>query len=398
MLVMLEIEKYAENLEDEIYKSTFRCRNCNYCYSRCPLYRSMEGFMVNGPSGIIQSIYYYLKWNLNEEENESDLINILYSCTTCNGCVMACEELSAGIPLLEIIENGRKLLVDKNVGPMPFQRKALKSIYVKGNPYNFNPEDRLNWVGDLKVKRMPDQKASVLYYVGCSASYDPEIQNIAVSLVKLFNRAGIDFGVLEDEVCCSCAANRLGDEFLFEEMSQRNVKTFIDNGIEKIITTSPHCYNTFLKEYKGLENLKIQHYTEFLHDWIVKDDFKFEKNLDYVVTYHDPCYLGKHNGAYEEPRELIAAIPGVQLVEMKDNRKMSLCCGGGGGRMWTEIKEEKRLANLRMEQALATGANVLAVACPWCHVMLQNAVKDLEQEENIKVMDVSELLAEALSL
>jgi len=395
---MLDYENYAEQLKEEILKSTFRCRNCNYCYSRCPLYRSMEGFMVNGPSGIIQSIYYYLKWGLTEEEHKKYLTDILFSCTTCNGCVMACEELSAGIPLLEIIENGRKLLVDENIGPMPFQRNALKAIYAKGNPYNFDPQDRLSWSNGLEIKKMPEQKASVLYYVGCSTSFDPEMQGVARSLVKLFNYAGIDFGVLDKEVCCSCAANRLGDGFLFQEMMQKNVKSFLDCGAERIITTSPHCYNTFMKEYRGLENIKVQHYTQFLYELIVTNSIRFNKSLDYIVTYHDPCYLGKHNGIYEQPREIIASIPGIQLVEMKDNKKMSLCCGGGGGRMWAEIKEEKRLANIRVEQALATGANVLAVACPWCHTMLQNAVKDLEADKKIRVVDIAELLAEALSL
>ncbi|WP_347491297.1 (Fe-S)-binding protein [Desulfoscipio sp. XC116] len=395
---MLDYEGYAERLEEEISKSTFRCRNCNYCYSRCPLYNSMEGFMVNGPSGIIQSIYYYLKWDLEGEETNKDIVDILFSCTTCNSCVMACEELSAGIPLLEIIENGRKLLVDKNLAPMPYQRNALKAIYRNGNPYNFNPEDRLNWVGDLKIKRIPEQSSKVLYYVGCSTSYDPDMHNVAKSLVKILSSARIDFGILENETCCGCAANRLGDEFLFDEISQKNAQNFLQCGAKKLVAASPHCYNTFINEYRGLENIEVLHYTQFLHKLATQNSIKFQKSLNYVVTYHDPCYLGKHNGIYEEPRELISAIPGVKLAEMKENRKMSLCCGGGGGRMWAEIKEEKRLANIRVEQALATGADVLAVACPWCHTMLLNAVKDMGQEENLKVMDIAELFSEALEI
>ena len=392
----METEGYAERLAEEIIRSTFRCRNCNYCYSQCPLYGSLAGFMVNGPSGIIQAIYYFLKWHLNEEEDKKEILDILYSCSTCNSCVIVCKELSAGIPLVEIIEKGRKFLVDRNIGPLPFQRNVLKSIYQKDNPYNFDPQDRLNWAGGLSVKKLPGDKADVLFYVGCSASYDPLLFNLPRSLVKILLSAEVDFGLLENEACCSCAANRLGDEFLFEEKARKNVRTFLDCGVKEIITLSPHCYNTLVNEYTGLEKVKVRHYTQFINELIRKKKIKFTKKLDYVITYHDPCYLGKRNGIYDEPREILAALPGVRLAEMKDNRKASLCCGGGGGRMWLEIKEEKRLANLRLEQAVAAEAGVVAVACPWCYTMLANAVKDLGKEENLKVKDIAEIVAEAL--
>lgn len=394
---MLDYENYTEELEKEI-STTFRCRNCNYCYSRCPLYKSMEGFMVNGPSGIIQGLYYYSKMALNDKKSSKELMDIVFSCTTCNSCVMACEELSAGIPLLEIIENGRKLLVDQNVGPFPSQGNALKSMMQKGNPYNFDPKDRLNWLGDLQVKRIPHQKSDTLLYIGCTTSYDPEIQMVARCLVKILQDAKVDFAILADEVCCAGDALIMGDEFLFNDIMENNVNNFSSNGIKKIIVISPHCYDTFVHKYQNLDNVEIEHYTKFLYQLSLNHNLEFKKDLNYTVTYHDPCYLGKHNGIYQEPRELLSIIPGVSLVEMKDNRKMSLCCGGGGGRMWTDIKEEKRLANQRIEQAIDTGANVLAVACPWCHSMLLNAVKDLQKEDTIKVLDIAELLAEGLAL
>lgn len=393
---MLNYEEYTTTLEEKIKEVTVRCFNCNVCYTKCPLNKSMEGFMINGPSGLIQAIFYAVKWDLFKNDDKEEILNLLFSCTTCSSCEIVCKEMSTGIPICEIIENGRKLLVDKGIGPISTQRGVLKAIYSKGNPYNFDPEDRVNWSENLKVKKIPTQKSSLLYYVGCSTSYDPELQNIARSIVKLFNLIGVDFGIFEREVCCSCAANRLGDEFLFDEMMRKNVEAFINNGIEKIVTTSPHCYNTFIKEYKGLNNIEVQHYTQFLRDWIIgNNNIKF-KELNYTVTYHDPCYLGKRNGIYEEPRDLIRAIPGINLVEMEDNKKDSLCCGGGGGRMWAEIKEENKLANMRVKQAISVGAEIIIVACPWCYTMLKDAIKELGQEENIKVKDISELLLESL--
>lgn len=394
---MSEYDEYTQKLLDEIIESAIRCYNCNVCFTQCPLNKSLEGFMVNGPSGLAQSILYAIKWDLFSGKEKEEILNLLYLCTTCNSCVLTCKETSTGIPVLKIIENGRKLLAEKTIGPLPSQRGVLKSIYTKGNPYNQAPEDRLVWLGDIEVKKLPNQEANILYYIGCTPSYEPELQNVAINMINLLKCLEIDFGILENENCCGCAANRLGDDYLFQEMVAKNIDIFNNSKAQRIITTSPHCYNTFVNEYGNMDNFKVQHYTQFLAEHIKSKDVKFKKELNYIITYHDPCYLGKHNGIYEEPREIIKSIPGIKLVEMKENRKNSLCCGGGGGRMWAEVSEEKRLANIRIDQALSTGANVLAVSCPWCHTMLKNAVRDLDVEDKIKVKDVCEILLEALS-
>jgi len=251
----------------------------------------------------------------------------------------------------------------------------------------------------MEVKRLPGEQAEVLYYVGCTASYEPELHNLARSLVKLFRFLEVDFGVLEEEVCCGDPVRSLGDEFLFQEMIGQNVEKFEASGVKSIVTISPHCFNAFSKKYEGLEEaFQIRHYTEFLASVFEEKKPKFPKELPYTVTYHDPCYLGKHNDIYDAPRELIQAIPGVRLVEMAMSGRDSLCCGGGGGRMYAEVEEERRLADVRLGQALEIGADVVATACPWCHNMLANAVKDLRMEEKIRILDVAELLAEALGL
>lgn len=396
MMSLLE-ESISEVAEEEIVSNATRCLNCNVCFTQCPLDRSLvPGYMASGPSGLVQSIYYALKWDLFGEKEREELLRLLYACTTCNGCVLTCRDTSTGIAVLRAIEQGRRLLVEKGIGPLPTQRGVLKSIYVKGNPYNLPPEDRLKWLGNQEVKLLPGASAAYLYYVGCTASYDPELQDVARSLVGLLRRANLDFGLLKDERCCGCAAKRLGDVYLFHDIAGKNIATFRETGVGVLLTTSPHCFNTFYREYGPIGNIEVRHYTQVLLECLRTGKLTFGRDLDLVVTYHDPCYLAKHNGIVSEPRELLARIPKLRLVEMEDNGTNGLCCGGGGGRVWCEVAEERRLANLRVEQALATGAQVLAVACPWCFSMLNTAVKDLEAEERIRVMDITQILTMAL--
>lgn len=390
-------EEYTEELKQKIFEETSKCRICMSCYVDCPLQLSTMGFVTQGPTGITQAIYYAILWDAFQGKDAEDLRDIVYSCTTCGSCVNRCKKSACGISIIDVVETGRQFLVEKMIGPLPDQKTALESIYKYGNPYGEAPDRRLAWLDDPKVKRLPDEQAEVLFYVGCTASYEPELHNLARSLVKLFKFLEEDFGVLVGEECCGDPVSTLGDEFLFQEMMGRNLEKFTAAGIKTIVTTSPHCFNSFLKKYGDFtDKFKVKHYTEFLAQAFEGRKAAFKKELPYTVTYHDPCYLGKHNSIYEPPRALLEAIPGVKLVEMEMTRENSLCCGGGGGRMYAEVEEEKRLADTRLEQALKVGADVIATACPWCHTMLLNAVRDQQAEEKIKVKDVAELLVEAL--
>ncbi|MFA7468910.1 MAG: (Fe-S)-binding protein, partial [Desulfotomaculaceae bacterium] len=287
-----------------------------------------------------------------------------------------------------------KVLAENSIGPLPSQRTALKALNLKGNPYNHPPEDRFNWLQDKPIKFFPEQTAEVLYYAGCTPSYDSDLQKIPRNIVKIMQSVGVDFGLHRDETCCGCSAKRLGDEYLFRDFVEKNSKAISQSGVKTVVTSSPHCYNTYKNEYGLDESVKIMHYTQFFADRLEK--LRLGKELDYVVAYHDPCYLSKHNGVCDEPRELINSINGIKLVEMADHGVDSLCCGGGGGRMWAEVEEENRLGETRVRQALAVGANVLATACPWCYTMIRDAIKNLGCEDKIKVMDVTELLCEAM--
>jgi Fe-S oxidoreductase len=257
----------------------------------------------------------------------------------------------------------------------------------------------MNWLQGEPVKLLPAEKAEVVHFMGCTASYEPELFPMARALMRLWRHLGVDVGLLQDEVCCADPIARLGDEALFEMLAEENRERFLATGAKSIVTTSPHCMNAFRKQYNGLpETLQIMHYTELLETLMTQEKPEFQKTLSYTVTYHDPCYLSKHNEITEPPRNVITMLPGVSIVEMKDHHMDSLCCGAGGGRMYAEVEETDRLANIRVRQALDTGANVLATACPYCHVMLMNAVRDLKVEEKIKVKDVAELVAEAFGI
>jgi len=394
-------EQYIEDLKREISEVTRKCRICMSCYADCPLQMSTRGFVTQGPTGIAKALYYGMLWNgdMLEGENAQDLREIVYSCTLCGACVARCKKSACGIDVVGIIEKGRQFMIEKMLGPLPQQRLALESIYKYGNPYGESPDKRLSWLKDPDVKRLPDQKAEVLFYVGCTTSYETELHGLAHSLVKLLKFLDVDFGVLASEVCCGDPVRTLGDEFLFEEMKSQNLEKFAASGVKTVVTTSPHCFTTFSQKYGDIsDRFEVLHYTEFLVRAFEGKGDRFRKKLNYTVTYHDPCYLGKQNDIYDAPRSLITMIPGVRLVEMKMARANSLCCGGGGGRMYAEVEETQRLAETRVKQAQEVGADVIATACPWCHTMILNGVRDLHVHEKIAVRDVAELLVEALEL
>jgi len=391
-------DDYVKELCEKLLSDIRRCRNCNYCSAVCPLQISTRGYATRTPSGIIDSLYYAVRWNAFGVREREELCDIVYSCTTCNSCVLRCKANGPGVPLLEAIEKGRNLLVEKMIGPLKEQRKVLESVEKHGNPYECAPADRLKWLGNEKVKRIPKEAATILFFVGCTTCYDPQLFPLGRSLIRLFKELSVDFGILEEEKCCADPVGRLGDPFLFEYLVEENKKRFAASKTKTIVTTSPHCLNTFMKQYGDLsQTVSILHYTQFLEKAVAEKKMKFQ-HKSMLVTYHDPCYLGKHNGITDAPRNLIRMLPGVKLVEMKDNRENSICCGAGGGRYYTEVEETDRLANIRVRQALATGAEVLATACPYCHVMFSNAVQDLGVADKLQVKDIAELVAEGAGL
>lgn len=399
---MIELDEETRALMDDIKGKTVKCWNCNFCYSTCPMFQAGKGWWSYGPSGLFWGFYYGLELGILDKggPEAKELINNIFSCTTCNACTNTCQEFSASIPALEIIEEARRYLIERGLGPMTQEKKTLESLMNYGNPYGLAQKKRLDWLEDASVKRLPEQRADVLYFVGDAASYETELQNVPRSIVKLFQFFGIDFGILTEEKSCGDVALRIGDQGLFEELAQQNIKAFKQSGAKTIVTTSPHCMNSFIKDYGPSikDNFEVKHYTEYFSDLFSQKQISFPKEFDHTVTFHDPCYLAKHNDITEPPRKLLIAIPKLTLKEMKLNRRYTYCCGGGGGRLFTDVDEEKRPEYARVEHALEVGADVIATACPWCNTMLRTAISDVKADDRLGVMDVAEILVQTLDI
>jgi Fe-S oxidoreductase len=279
----------------------------------------------------------------------------------------------------------------------------MESAYKHGNPWGLPKNKRAEWTKSLpeeiKVKDFSQgDRAEFLYFVGCTASSDPRIQDIAKSLAFVLHHAGVDFGILgNEEQCCGNEIRRMGEAGLFEELVEGNMERFESHQIERIITTCPHGFNVLKNEYPQ-GKFDILHTIQLLAKQLEEGKLSFKQEIRQVVTYHDPCFLGKQNSIFDEPRALLEAIPGLTFKELDRSRERSLCCEGGGGRMWVESSSEagERLAETRVKDAVELGAEILATACPFCVLTLTDAVKTTGNEEKIKVMDVTELLAEAL--
>jgi len=323
---------------------------------------------------------------------ELDFAPEFWDCTTCSTCTSRCPK---GVQPVDVIVGLRSTQIESG-RVQPTIRDTLESVFKYGNPWGRIREKRSDWAKELDIQNI-GEGADALWFVGCTPAYDNRVQQIAKSLVRIFNKAGVDFGTLgNEETCCGNEVRRMGEEGLFENLVEDNLKIFRKYQFKQLITTSPHCYNTFKNEYEGLD-WDLHHYTQFLSALIEEKRLDFSKELNKTVTYHDPCFLGKQNKVYDEPRSILKAIPGIKFVEFDRSRERSLCCEGGGGRMWVEAsKEGERLSEIRIRDAVELGAEILATACPFCLLTLEDAVKTTGNEGKIEVKDIAELVAEVI--
>jgi Fe-S oxidoreductase len=280
-------------------------------------------------------------------------------------------------------------------GMLPMSlRSFVGSLSARGNPWSGDAEKRNDW----GKGRYPlyAEGMEYLYWTCCTVCYDPRNSLVAKASAEILEKSGLSWGLPgTDAQCCGESVRKVGDFDLFERLRQNNRNIFQNSGAGKILTISPHCLATFRQEYGA--DLQVVHFSELLADLIQSGKIHPGKNLEGLkVTYHDPCYLGRHNGVYDAPRDVLKALPGVELVEMERIREQSMCCGGGGGGLWMEKAKGERLSDLRVEEALSTGATVLATSCPYCIAMLEDSVRTLNADDRIKIKDVAELVCESM--
>jgi len=316
-------------------------------------------------------------------------------CATCRTCVGRCP---MEVDIIGVIRAVRRLVVGYGAGRYPDSiRLALKSIAGAGNPAGESPDKRSEWSNKINVPQFTPEM-EVLYFSCCVPAYDAKARRMATNLSGILQKLGIGFGTLGSaEKCCGESVRKCGNEELFTSLATANIETFRQAGVKKVVVSSPHCYYTFKNEYPELgAEFEVVHYTQYLAQLVREGKLKFTREIKKKVTYHDPCYLGRHSEVYDDPRFLLQSIPGIEFVEMANIREDSICCGGGGGRVWAETKKGERFSELRIDQAVDVQANVLATCCPYCILMLDDSVLTKGKEEELQIMDISELVHEAM--
>lgn len=356
------------------------CYQCGLCTAACP-WNLVRSFLT-------RRLIHGAQLGLVELEDED-----VWLCATCGACVERCPR---GVEIIDIMRALRRIGTQWGANP-----KSLKTVMTSlgsvGNPMGEAREKRADWAKGLGVKTFAP-KTEFLYFPCCTPIYDPQAKRIALATASLLNKAKVDFGILgAEESCCGESARKAGEEELFQNLAQANIEAFKRHGVSKVIVSSPHCYHTFSNEYPAMGgDFQVTHFTQFLAELIENKKLKPKKPLPKKVAYHDPCYLGRHNKIYDEPRKVLKSIPELELIELPDSGEDSLCCGGGGGRIWMETKKEERLSDLRIEQALEVGAEVLAVACPYCLINFADSLLSMNKEDALEVRDISELVNEVI--
>jgi len=358
------------------------CYQCGLCTGTCP-WNTVRSFMV-------RRIMHEAQLGATDFAGED-----VWICATCGACVQRCPR---GVEIIDVMRALRRAIVSLGVGIIPDAlRISAKNITGVGNPFGEAPEKRNDWAKDLKVKNFTSG-TEILYFPCCVPSYDPDTKTVARANATIFNKLGIDYGLIGTEVkCCGEAIRKAGYEETFQSLAQNNINLFNSKGVKTVVVSSPHCYHTFKNEYPELgSKFEVLHTTQYLASLIEQGKLKLSREINKKVIYSDPCYLGRHNKVYDKPRKVLQSIPGLELMEFPDAREGCICCGGGGGRIWMETPKGERFSDIKVRQALEKGADIIALACPYCFLNYRDSVLSMGKAEAIQVKDISELVAEAI--
>jgi Fe-S oxidoreductase len=409
-LILLDNDRTS--LRQSQFKEFFLCIDCRSCTASCPAHLSAKPL---SPQDLISNFKKYLpqvgpellEGNAeafpahDNEASSSGAIteDEIWACTTCRACQEVCPvELE---PIDAIVGLRRNMVMISTSNPTSkLVRNPLRNIEVRGHPWTGITLAREDWTEGLEIKILAENsEVEILYWVGCTEALDYRSMKIARAMGRLMKQAGVNFGILgTDESCCGDPARRLGNEYLFQLQAQKNIKILQSYHVKKIVTGCPHCYNTIKNEYPQFGGkFEVIHHTELIAKLLKEGKLRVGKGDGGVITYQDPCYLGRYNGVYQPPRQVLYDIPGWTVVEMEQNRERSFCCGGGGGRMWLEESIGQRISEMSLERAVETHAKTVATACPFCLQMFEDAIRARDVEKGLKVMDIAELLDRSIT-
>jgi Fe-S oxidoreductase len=360
-----------------------RCYQCGLCDAVCPWNR-VRNFSM-------RLLIREATFGMTNIENDE-----IWRCTTCGLCPQQCprdvKQIESGVALRRIAtEYGVFATTARPV------RGVSSSLAAEGNPLSEKREKRADWADGLSVNAFAEGM-EILYFPCCYLCYDPRLKKVARATATILKKAGVDFGILGTlENCCGESIRKTGDEELFRRLAKENIKTFIDHGVKKILVSSPHCYHTFKNEYPEFRvNFEVVHISQYVAELIEKGRLTLAKAYSRKVAYHDPCYLGRHNQIYDAPRTVLEKIAGLELAELPDSRAASLCCGGGGGRIWMETHKGERFSDIRIGQAAGAGAAVLATSCPYCISHFEESRLTLADKDSLEARDITEIIAEVI--
>ncbi len=374
-------------IRNDVGETFQTCMQCGACTGVCP-WGEVTSY---SPRKVLRDISLDKGSNVSVDEAS-------WACTTCNSCAEQCPR---GINSLDLTKSIRRHVVAAGFLPKSFA-PLVQSLKRDGNPWDGKRENRLDWAKGAKLPTYTGEHEYCLFTC-CTTAYDKSAdkgsQKAGLALLRLLEYAGVSYGSLgTKESCCGDVADKIGVADVVGDLTRKNTEMFLEAGVSKILTLSPHCLNSFKKNYAGLKQIAITHSTELLDELIQEGSLKPANSLDLKVTYHDPCYLGRHSAIYEAPRRILASIPGVTLIEMQNNRERSFCCGGGGGGPWKAGNSKESLGEIRVKEAIGTGAGVIATACPYCIRTLNESIARMGVGNQIRVQDLAELLLQSVAL